>query len=42
MPALSMPALSMFVRDVISMIVMRVSVVNCHGEPTLSLDTLWG
>ena len=31
-----------FVRDVRSMIAVRVSFVNCHGNPTLSLYTLRG
>lgn len=39
---LTRPALRMLVRDVISNFVVRVSVVNCHGDPTLSLHTLWG
>ena len=37
-----MPALRMLMPGVIGLIVVRVSFVNCHGDPTLSLYTLRG
>ena len=40
--SLRMPALRMLMPGVIGLIVVRVSFVNCHGDPTLSLYTLRG